>query len=355
MHLSSQARKTLYICLGFSLLLLVFYLSKLSVIHYFIQKFAHQKPYVHAIHPKTTQFTKYYHSIGECKAVKIVDLSPHIAGHVQSIHFKANEIVKNGQLLVQLEDKVESAQKSLQWTEYQLQKKLHEQYSALYQHQHLSKTQFLESKARLEKAHAAYQQARAQWLHKKILAPFSGVMGIPNLYPGLYIAPGQKDLARIVQVQPLYLDFDMPEKFYTKLHKGMRIQLPGHHLAKIIAIEPLSQQLAHTIHIRAQLSHHQKHFIPGQTIKIKIPVGASQTFLSLPTSALIASPHGMQIFTAIYDQKDKSYKVMRKPIKVFQNFKNNTLIASELTPEDWVIDAGTQKITDGQAIHLRKS
>lgn len=355
MHLSPPARKTLYFCLGFSFLLFVFYISKQAFIHFFIQKFTQQKPYVHAIHPQKTQFTKFYHTIGELKAVKIVDLSPGVAGQVQSIHFKANEQVKKGQLLIQLEDAFESAQKKLQWTEYQLQKKLHSQYTVLYEHQNLSKTQFLESKARLEKAHAAYDQALAQWRHKKILAPFSGIMGIPNIYQGLYISPGQKDLVRIVQLHPLWIDFDIPEKFYTKLQVGKKIELVGHLQAKIIAIEPLSQQMAHTIHVRARLDHDTSHFVPGQFIKIKVPVSPTQTVISLPTKAMLASPSGIQVFTAVYDAKQKSYRVAAKNIDVLQNFKTNTLISKGLSPDDWVIDAGTQKITDGQAIHLRRT
>ncbi|MDQ5884193.1 MAG: HlyD protein [Pseudomonadota bacterium] len=355
MHLSPPARKTLIFCLGFSLLLLVFYISKQMFIHFFIQKFTQQKPYVHAIHPTKTQFTKFYHTIGECRAVQIVDLSPPVAGHVQSIHFKANQHVQKGQLLIQLEDAFEVAQKKLQWTEYQLQKKLHTQYTALYEHQNLSKTQFLESKARFEKAHAAYDEALAQWQHKKILAPFSGIIGIPNIYQGLYISPGQKDLVRIVQLKPLFLDFDIPEKYYTKLNLGDRIQIAGRHHANIIAIEPLSQQIAHTVHVRAKIAHSQGHFIPGQFVKIKVPVLTSKTLLSIPSSALLASPSGMQVLTAVYNGKQRTYQVMAKKIRIFQNFKTNTLITSGIGPNDWVIDAGTQKISDGQAIHLRKA
>lgn len=355
MQLSAPARKTLFFCLGFSLLLLIFHLSKQSFIHFFIRKFTQQKPYVHAIHPQITQFTKFYHTIGELRALRIVDLSPAVAGHVQSIHFKANDSVKKGQRLIQLEDEFESAQKKLQWTEYQLQKKLHTQYTSLYEHHNLSKTQFLESKARLEKAHAAYDEALAQWRHKKILAPFSGIMGIPNIYQGLYISPGQKDLVRIVQIHPLWIDFDIPEKFYAQLQVGGKIELEGHLHAKIIAIEPLSQQMAHTIHVRARLEHNTGHFVPGQLLKIKVPVSPTQTLISLPTKAMLASPSGMQVFTAVYDAKQKSYRVATKNIDVLQNFKTHTLISKGLSSNDWVIDAGTQKITDGQAIHLRRT
>ena len=355
MQLSAPARKTLFFCLGFSLLLLIFHLSKQAFIHFFIQKFTQQRPYVHAIHPQKIQFTKFYHTIGEWKATKIVDLSPAVAGHIQSIHFKANDKVKKGQLLIQLEDEFESAQKKLQWTEYQLQKKLHTQYQTLYQQQNLSKTQFLESKARLEKAQASYEEARAQWQHKKILAPFSGVMGIPHIYPGLYITPGQKDLIRIVQLHHLWIDFDIPEKFYPHLQIGQKISLENQLHARIIAIEPLSQQLAHTIHVRARLEHDKGHFVPGQFIKIKVPVSPTQTLISLPTKAILASPSGLQVFTAVFDAKQKSYRAVAKNIDVFQNFKTNTLISKGLSPNDWVLDAGTQKITDGQAIHLRRA
>jgi membrane fusion protein (multidrug efflux system) len=355
MHLSKPEKKTLLICIGFSLLIFIFYVSKKTVVNYFISKFTQQKPYVHAIHPKPVNFTKNYHTVGEFKALKMVQLSPSIGGEVKSIFFEANDEIREGQLLVQLDDKVEAAQKKFQWAEYQLQKKLHAQYMLLWEKHNISKTQFLESQAGLEKSKAAYHQAKAQWELKKIRAPFAGTIGIPNLYPGLYISPGQKDLVQLIQRKPLYIDFHLPEKYFSHVHAGDFIKLKSNNQAKIVAIEPVSKQLAHTILVRAEISNDDLAFIPGQFIQLKIPVSSSQNLLTVPSSCLVSSPKGTFVMTAVYSAKHKAYQVIEKPIKLSQNFGGKSIITSGIQQTDWIIDAGTQKIQNGQLIQLQKN
>jgi membrane fusion protein (multidrug efflux system) len=355
MQVSKYSQKTLIICLSFSILLILFYFSKKHVINYFISKFSQQKPYVGAIHPKSVQFTKYYHTIGQINALKMVDLSPSVGGKVETIYFKANENVKKNQLLIQLDDEVETAQKKLQFAEYQLQKKLHLQYKALWIKHNISQSQFLESQTRLKKSKALYEQALAQWELKKIRAPFSGVLGIPSIYPGQYINPGQKDLIRIVKLNPLYIDFDLPEQYFNKIHIADIIQLNSNFDAQIIAIEPSSKHLAHTIHVRAEIDNQKHQFIPGLMVKIKVPVSSQQRLTSIPHSAIVNSIHGSKIFIAQYSKNAKAYQVKEQKIHLIENLKNQVLISSKLDPNDWVINAGTQKIHQGQFIHLQKN
>jgi len=355
MQISKHSQKTLSVCLIFSLILVVFYISKKHIINYFISKFTQQKPYVGAVHPKTVQFTKYYHTMGQIHAQKIVDLSPAIGGKVEGIYFKANESVKKGQLLVQLDDKVETAQKKLQFADYQLQKKLHQQYETLWKKHDISQSQYLESLTRLKKSKALYEQALAQWELKKIRAPFSGVLGIPNIYPGQYINPGQKDLVEIVKLNPLYIDFDLPEQYFHQIHIHDAIQMQGTQKALISAIEPSSKSLAHTIHVRAVIENQNHALIPGLMIKLKVAVSSKRLLTSIPNSAIVNTLNGSKILIAQYSPKDKSYQVKAQNIQLVHNHQNESLISIQLHPHDWIINAGTQKVHAGQLIHLQKN
>lgn len=355
MQISKHSQKTIIICLIFSLILLIFYISKKHMINYFISKFTQQKPYVGAVHPKSVLFTKYYHTMGQIHAQKIVDLSPAIGGKVEQIYFKANESVTKGQLLVQLDDKIETAQKKLQFADYQLQQKLHQQYEILWKKHDISQSQFLESLTRLKKSKALYEQAKAQWELKKIRAPFSGVLGIPNIYPGQYINPGQKDLVEIVKLNPLYIDFDLPEQYFNQIHIHDALQIHGSQKALISAIEPSSKSLAHTIHVRAEIDNQHHALIPGLMIKIKVPVSSKTLLTSLPNSAIVNTMNGSKILIAQYSSKDKSYQVKEQNIQLVQNHQNQSLISIHLNPTDWIINAGTQKVHTGQLIHLQKN
>jgi membrane fusion protein, multidrug efflux system len=354
MQNSKVTQKILIICAFFSLFLVIFYFFKTTLINFFISRFTKQKPYVAAIHPQAVSFIQNYHTLGEIKAAQITELSPSIGGKVSHIFFKANQKVHKGQLLIQLEDQVELAQIKLADAEYQLQKKLHQQYQTLIKTHVISQTQFLESLAHLKKAKANLEQAQAQWELKKIRAPFSGTLGIPHVYPGQFLTPGQKDLVQIVKLTPLYVDFHLPEHYYSKIHLQEKIQF-GHDLtATIIAIEPLSKKMAHTIDIRAKIDNPHYSYLPGQFVKLKIPVSAKQELFSIPSSALVNSSKGSSIYIAQHSQTHKNYQVKQQDIQIRHHRGNQILFSANISDKDWIVHAGTQKISNGQFIHLQK-
>ena len=356
MQSHKAVQKTLIICCCLTAFFTIFYLSKKLITHFFIAKFTHEKPYVAAIHAQSVEFIKYYHTVGEIKAANRVELSPSIGAKVSAIFCKANQSVKKNQLLVQLEDSVESSLVKLYDADYQLQKKLHLQYQTLWRKHAISQTDYLKSLTELKKAKASYRHAQAQWELKKIRAPFNGVVGIPNIYPGQFVNPGQKNLLELIQLKPLYVDFYLPEHYYDKMHLKDNLTLNHHLNASIVAIEPLSKQLAHTIHVRALLEKTRNaHFIPGQFVKLQIPVSHKITALRIPISAMVNSPKGSAVFVAHYSKADHCYRVTEQIIQIKHQFKEKIDIHAPITEKDWIIHAGTQKLSDGQLINLQKN
>ena len=90
------------------------------------------------------------------------------------------------------------------------------------------------------------QEAKAQLNQKYIQAPFSGILGIPEVQLGEYITPGQQHIVSLQQIENLYLDFYIPEKYYKNIRVGENISFKTNqeknytHQAQIVAIQPAS-------------------------------------------------------------------------------------------------------------------
>lgn len=352
--ISKFNQKIIKILFVFSFTFLSFYYGKNLIMKHFIGNFLKKPPIVAISLTKTTRWTDNYHTIGQIKALKSINLSAQAPGLIKKIYFKPGQKVRRHTLLVQLDSKVEKAQFNLQLADYQLQKKLFNQQEKLWHTKTIAESQFLQAQANLVKARAAMQAAKAHLKEKQIRAPFSGIVGISEVYPGQYINPGQQHIASLQKVNQLYLDFYLPEKYVHHIKKGTFIHFKTQEqaqftkTAKIYAIEPSSQQMAHTIWIRALINNSKHKFIPGLLAHIEIPIKAYKDALTIPTSALLCSPKGAMVYVATQktnpETKQLSWFIQQRLVKLGPAKNNQTLIVSGLNPQEWIVTSGTQKV-----------
>ena len=76
-----------------------------------------------------------------------------------------------------------------------------------------------ESAANLQVAQAKLALARATAARLRIVAPFDGIAGIRNINVGDYLKDGA-DIVNIEDMDAIFVDFRLPERFQTKLQRG---------------------------------------------------------------------------------------------------------------------------------------
>ena len=356
LSLSHINRKTIKICLAISMLLFSFYWGKILLIRHFIGEFLKQAPIVDLTQAKITPWRESYHTAGQLKALQSVNISPQAPGMIKSMHMKAGSIVERKQLLIQLEDRVEAAQYKVELAEFLLQRKLFAQQKQLWQKHITSESQYLQSKANLAKAKASMKVARGHLREKKIFAPFHGVIGIPEVHVGQFITPGQQHIASLQQIDQLYLDFYVPEKYFHILHSGLAIpfktdnQTQYSYKATILAVEPSSETQAHTVWVRALVDNNANQLIPGLFVHLKLPVKHQAHAVTIPTSALSGSSQGPVVFVAQQkinpNTKKPSWWVTKRIVDIGLAHHDKTLILAGLHGNEWLVSSGTQKVRD---------
>ena len=107
----------------------------------------------------------------------------------------------------------------------------------------------------------------------RIVAPFSGVVGIRNINVGDFVKDGA-DLINLEDIGMLYVDYRLPERYQAKLAPGQVVELkidalPGRLFkAKVEALDPLIEPNGRSIGMRAVLANG-----PGEPIA---PPGAKK-------------------------------------------------------------------------------
>ena len=126
----------------------------------------------------------------------------------------------------------------------------------------LAKSNFISSQAKdeadnnLKIAEAALQVAEAKSAKMQLRAPFSGIIGLRGVSMGDYVKEGA-DLVNLESIDPLKLDFRMPEVFMRQVAVGQPLQvqldaLPGKTFeGKVLAVNPLIDAAGRAVVIRA--------------------------------------------------------------------------------------------------------
>lgn len=169
---------------------------------------------------------------GVVRAARAADISPRFDGLVQSVNFKAGDLVKKGQLLVQLmtleqqyllkADKAKMAREAaeLKLTEAELRRA-----QQLRERNVSSEAALGVAVAKRDVAAAKHDAARTQVEMREIIikefslyAPFDGIISQPYVNEGAYITKSAREVSRlatVTQLDPIHVVTEVPYSTFT--------------------------------------------------------------------------------------------------------------------------------------------
>lgn len=211
--------------------------------------------------------------------------------------------VKEGQLLVQLNDAVEAAQLSQLQAALSLAKaNLARAKEQLGIHA-ISQGDFDTTEAEFRMKEAAVQQAAAAVAKKRLSAPFAGRVGLITTSPGAYLTSGVS-VVTLQQLDPIHADFYLPQRHASALKPGQRVSLtfdafPNEHFnGRVTAINPKVDGATRNIQVEATLRNPGHKLLPGMFMSVAMEVGAPDRYLTLPQTAITYNPYGATVFVA---------------------------------------------------------
>lgn len=256
---------------------------------------------VSATESKTVSWRPYVQAIGSVTAVNGVDVSSELAGKVVKIAFQSGDEVKQGALLVQLDDSQEQALLRQYQAQEALDNSNFERALALRKKNLNAKQDLDNAREQYEMAQAQVAQEQAVIAKKTIRAPFSGIVGIRQVNLGQYVSAGQV-IVNIEQLDPLYVTFTLPQAEMPRLHLGQAVAVdvdayPGQDFGgKITAINPAVSQQSRTVQVQATVPNPDRRLHPGMFASLKVLADQTEQKVVIPTTAISYSLYGDSVF-----------------------------------------------------------
>ena len=238
-------------------------------------------------------------AVGSLRSDESVTLRPEVAGRINTIAFQEGQPVAKGAMLVRLDPAVPLAEAQ------QARANLVLGQDQMGSRRRLGEEQFHFGQAKDEAennykvAEASAQLAEAKLAKMDLRAPFSGIIGLRSVSMGDYVKEGA-DLVNLESIDPLKVDFRVPEIYMRQVKVGQPLQvqldaLPGRTFeGKVFAVNPLIDAAGRSVVIRAMVRNPDTSLRPGMFARVRLITRDAQDALVLPEQALV--PQGDQQF-----------------------------------------------------------
>ncbi len=348
-----QRRMIIMLCGVFLLLGLIFAFNqfKMFMLKYFITGMGLPPATVSTMVVATSEWQPKLTSVGNVRAFRGVELSTEIGGSVLTVPIKSGQDVKEGDLLIKLNDASDVAQLKSLKAMADLAKVINERDSQQLAIQAISKNVFDTSAADAKSKLAQVESQTALVAKKNLKAPFSGRVGIVSINPGQYVNSGDK-LLTLQTLDPIFVDFNLPQNNAEQIQVGQEVVVTtdafkdASFTGKITAVSPKVDTNTRNIQVEAKLANPDKKVLPGMFANVNIKVGEQVKLLTLPQTAVTYNPYGSTVFVAKpTGKKDKQGKPVLEAQQVF--------VTTGATRGDQVailkgIEEGATVVTSGQ-------
>jgi len=199
-------------------------------------------------------------AVGTLRSRQNVMMRPEVAGRILALGFGDGARVNVGQVLVQLDDTLQRAEVQQSLAQLSIARANHKRNQDLVAQNFVAQRVLDESAASLQVSEAQVSLSCARLERMRIVAPFSGVVGIRNINVGDFVKDGA-DLINLEDIGMLYVDYRLPERYQAKLSPGQVVELkidalPGRLFkAKVEALDPLIEPNGRSIGMRAVLAN----------------------------------------------------------------------------------------------------
>lgn len=283
------------------------------------------------------------HVIGSLAASESALIRSEIAGILTEVAIKDGQAVKKGQMLFRINHDSLMADLQRAKADVKLREQEKQRMEDLFKRRVNSQYDVDKAVAQLETAKANLALAKSELSKASITAPFAGNLGIRKVNQGGYIQPGQ-ELIELVQLNPLYVDFSIPETTLTAISKGTTVDVLVSAVsqetiqAKVTAIEPLVNANTRSVAVRALINNDDKKLRPGLFAKVLLPLKTAEDILWLPEKAIFLNA-GKTWVVVNNDGKSK-----RKQVSIISYQNGKVAIEKGIAADDEVVVAGHHKV-----------
>ncbi|MCW8346353.1 efflux RND transporter periplasmic adaptor subunit [Vibrio sp. ZSDZ65] len=335
------------------------------------------KPSVKVLKVIVKEITPTEEFVGRTEATQDIQIKAKIRGNLLKTNFEEGSNVEKDQLLFEIDpEQYQAALKAAKAlvaqsrAAYDTAVRNFKRGEGLIQDKYISQSDYdnllskkLQTAAALQSANAELDNAKLELGYTKIYAPFSGRIGRAEVFLGDLIIPDQTELVNLVQMEPIWVNFQLPEKVLInaqRAHKSstsnykiedlpIKLRFPdGSMFDEVGMIDFIDNRVdasTGTLAVRAELANKEHIIVPGLYVTAIIEAPAVEEVMLVPQKAVQEDQQGRYILTV-----DKDSIVKRKNVELGKRYGIDWEVEKGLEKGELIITEGLQKARIGAEV-----
>ncbi len=314
-------------------------------------------PLITTFTTKEAVFNHFVELQGSVDTKKNLVIYPEYPGTLTRVYVKEGQKVTKGQILAKIDDGGLGQQVAQLQIQAELAKTTFERQERLWNQKIGSEIQYLQAKSTYEAQQRAVNQLKQQVGKTVVRAPFSGTIDDVITEQGSVVASGQSQLFRIVNLQDMYIETDVPERYISNITPGKNVQVEFPILgkkmdAKIRQAGNFINPANRTFKIEVAVPNKDKSIKPNLTAKLKINDYKNEKAILIPQSIISENAEGQQYVYTVTDKAENKAKAKRVIITTGKTQGDYIEVLSGLENGNEIIDEGARSVKDGQDIKI---
>ena len=315
-------------------------------------------PLITTFTAKEAVFNHFVELQGNVSTKQNVVIIAEYGGVLKQVYVKEGQQVNKGQILAKIDDGGLSQQLAQLEIQSDLAKTTFERQQRLWDQKIGSEIQYLQAKATYESQLQATKQLQQQVGKTVVRAPFSGTIDDVITDQGNVVAPGQSPLFRIVNLNDMYIETDVPERYVSDITKGKEVKVDfpvlGKKLdAKVRQAGNFINPANRTFKVEVTIPNKAMASIkPNLTAKLKINDYTNEKAILIPQSIISENAQGQQYVYTITDKVENKAKVKREIIETGRTQGDYIEVLSGIQNGEEIIDEGARSVKNDQEVKI---
>ncbi|MCX6280386.1 MAG: efflux RND transporter periplasmic adaptor subunit [Bacteroidetes bacterium] len=265
-------------------------------------------------------------------------LMPEMPGRVVMVNLPEGQLVKKGTMLLKIFDGDLQAQLKKAQTQYEIGKQILDRQAELLKVDGISQVEYDQQELQVTSILNDIDLLKAQISKTAILAPYDGVIGLRNISLGAQVTQSTP-IATIRESDKLKLDFSVPGKYSSMIHKGTKIKFTVEgddkkYDAVVMATEEGIDLNTRNLKARAVVESHAPTLTPGAYASVELRLSENSNALMIPTQAIIMKERSKSVIVS------RGGKAVVVPIKTGVRKAGTIEVIQGLSAGDTVVVTG---------------
>ena len=281
---------------------------------------------------------------------------PEFSGRLIALKVVEGQNVKKGNLLALIDDAGLTDQLDQMILQLNLAKTTFERTQRLWDQKIGSEMMYLEAKTRYKAAQKQVSQIKQQLAKTKIYAPFNGIIDEIQARLGSNLIPGITPVLRIVNLNTMFAESDVPENYLSNITKGSKakVTIPALNQIQNTEIHQTGNFITpsnRTFRVEARLENPEGLIKPNLNARLSVMDYFNPEAIMIPLRVVREDAKNQPyVFVLSKPEKDNGFTTEQRMVTLGKSKEEMVEITEGLTIGELVVEEGVSLLVTNQKV-----